>query len=389
MGSHRIRRDRDVARESGSLVDRAARPASAAGADARAILALQATAGNRSVARAFAGGPGSPHPVVQRFTRVPLAKQKPGRWAGLGANLRVSDDGKMAAEDGQLFAGGKQLFLEAGVLADAKARLAAISSPLTIEPGAKALQGAVPGKPKMAVTLTEAIPGVSARQGGVQGSGTAMTTLENCSAHGLDVMGTQGAAAANEAHIDVGGGRSVRNLGGMSSESDIVAKNDILAQIARRERKLAPDAPIGREEAHEIYNALSEKKRSAYAKEFDINQFARPQVGEGIEALRAGKSTAKKDARSATGFPMHFAPVVARSGDDYVALENFAKNAAERAPGDTIKASQAWYYRMYGVETSKEDQSYYGQHAEEASIGARSGLVSLTNRPVQKFVDND
>lgn len=347
------------------------------------------TAAQSGTVPAAGAGTQAFHPTAQRFARVPLDKQKPGRWAGLNTDLRVSDDGKMAVEDSEVFAGGKQLFLEAGVLADAKARLAAVSSPLTVDAGASTLQGPVPGKRKRTVTLTEVVPKASLAFGSIKGSGAAMTTLENCSVHGLDVMGAGARSQPNEAQIDVGGGRSIRNIDGMSAESDFAAKNDILAQIARRERKLPADAEVSRNLGHEVYNGLSERKRSAYAKEFGINQYARPQVGEGIEALRAGKSPAKQDANSGQGFPMHFAPVVARSGDDYVSLENFAKSTGDRAPGDTVTASNAWYYRMYGAEKSNEDQSYYGQHAQEASIGARAGLMGLTNVPKPKAADDE
>jgi hypothetical protein len=177
----------------------------------------------------------------------------------------------------------------------------------------------------------------------------------------------------------------MENMGsGMAPSSDITAKNDILAQIVRAEKKLSPDAPVTKSDAHEVYNGLSEEQRSMYAKHFAINQFARPGVGEAVEALRAGKSTAEEDADSARGFPMHFAPVVGRSGEDYVTLENYAKSADQRDEGDTVEASHAWYYRMYGSEKPGEDQSYYGEHAAEASIGARSGLIGLTNHPVRR-----
>ncbi len=288
----------------------------------------------------------------------------------------------MAVADSAVFEGGKDLFLAAEVLADTNARLAAIGSPLTFRAGTRTLEGRAPGLLGRRTELCEAVPERSRFFGGLQGSGAGLTTLEACSAHGFDVMGVGHAQAPNNAWIDLGNGERMDTVTG---KLDNDAKNEIIKRIVRREQRLDPNAELDREEAQAVYNQLPESKRRRYAQQFGINQFARPEVGEGIEAIRAQSDTKKqanrdRGATSATGFPMHFAPVVARSGDDYVTMESVA-TSSDRA---VAIASTTWFYRMYGRARYRDDQSYYGQHAAEASIGDRDEILGLTNRPLPK-----
>ena len=222
--------------------------------------------------------------------------------------------------------------------------------------------------------------------GQLGGSGDTLRTLENCSAHGLDSMGIGVDKSAQdesdrEFRIDVGGGATVRNLGSiMAVENDLVAKERIQAFIHRDKHGLAAGAAVTREVARATYQTLTSAERRRYARQLGMNEYAMPLVGDGIEALRGGGDF--------DGFPMHFAAVVARSGNDYVTLENFAKGL-DRAPLDTVGASNAWYFRMYGTLKTHtlwwdDDQSYGGEHAAEGSIANRANMMSLVNRNVAK-----
>ncbi len=288
----------------------------------------------------------------------------------------------MAVADSAVFAGGKDLFLAAEVLDDTNARLADIHSPLAFTRGGRTLEGRAPGVFGRRMVLFEAVPQESRFFGGLRGSGAELTTLEACSAHGFDVMGAGHDNQPNNTMIDLGNGDSMDTERG---HLDNDAKNTIIERIVRLERRLGPDRALTREDAQRIYNELPEWKRRRYAAQFGINQYARPQVGHGIEAIRA-QSDSKADAdkarqaSSGKGFPMHFAPVIARSGDDYVTMENVAQGSSK----EVALASDTWFYRMYGKAKFRDDQSYYGQHAAEASIGDRTELLGLTNRPVPR-----
>jgi hypothetical protein len=200
---------------------------------------------------------------------------------------------------------------------------------------------------------------------------------------GIGVDAGQQGASTREFRIGIGNGASVVNQGSiMAPSSDLTARDAIYQYIAKRERGLPADAAaIPGAAARAIYNNLPAARRHRYARELGMNEFARPEAGDGVEALRAGGDGG--------GFPMHFAAVVARSGDDYVTLENWAKSAHERAAGDRVDFSNAWYFRMYGPYkshwfTRDEDQSYYGEHAAEASIGDREHLMGLRNQNTAK-----
>jgi len=303
--------------------------------------------------------------------------------------MRVSDDGKMAVVDSAIFAGTKDFYATRGVIADANLRLTATGSPYRLRRGDDSIQGRTPWTCCTYLRLYKVVPedtrgGAPGEKGG---SGDNLRTLENCSAHGLDSMGIGATASAQrnsrrEFRIYVGDGATVRNVGASGHvDSDLTAKNIILAKIHRDKHGLAAHVAVTRDEASETYANLTDTERRTYARLFRINEFAVPKVGEGIEALRTTSG--------GRGFPMHFAAVVARSGKDYVTLENWAKSSHTRDWGDTPGASNAWYFRMYGPYKSRslwwdEDQSYSGEHATEGSIQDRQNIMGLVNRNVAK-----
>jgi hypothetical protein len=298
--------------------------------------------------------------------------------------MRVSDDGRMALVEAAVFAGSKEFYATREVIDAANARLRAVESPYQLLAGRESIQGRTPWTWNTNQTLYRVVP--SDTRGG---SGPELRTLENCSAHGLDSMGIGVDAGAQrrsnrEFRIDTGGGQTMRNTGDSGhAESDQAARNIILAKIHRHKNRLAANVVVNRADANRTYGNLNATERRTYARMFGINEFAAPLAGDGIEALRSPGDA------GGGGFPMHFAAVVARSGNDYITLENFAKSAADRARGDTVGASRAWYFRMYGPYKSRtfwwdEDQSYSGEHAVEGSIHNRANIMGLANRNTAK-----
>jgi hypothetical protein len=325
--------------------------------------------------------------VVQRYTTYWKIKD----WGGLGRAMRVSDDGKMAVPDSQVFQGTKTLYLTADVVHAANQRLQAVAGSLSLSRTDDSIQGRKPWTMRTYQTLYRVSPRDTRDDvGGVGrlgGTGNTLRTLENCSAHGFDSLGLgvdAGAEAGSnrEFRIDIGGGQTMRNQGSiMAPENDSIAKERIQEAIHRDKHRVVPHVAVTRAAAGATCQTLTTAQRRRYAHQFGMNEYAMPLVGDGIEALRAGGNF--------TGFPMHFAAVVARSGHEYFTLENFAKGADERAHGDTIGASNAWYFRMYGVLKTHtlwrdDDQSYGGQHAAEGSIADGANMMSLVNQNVAK-----
>jgi len=326
--------------------------------------------------------PARPAPV-QRYTTYWAIRN----WGGLGRAMRVSDDGKMAVPDSAIFQGTKILYATEDVIDAANQRLQVTGSPYRLDQLNETIQGRRPWTLRSYQTLYRVSPRDTRNAvGGVGvkgGSGDNLRTLENCSAHGLDSMGIgidgpSQALSTRDFRIDVGNGQTVRNSGSSAHEfdSDLVAKRRIMEFIHRDKHGLGADVPVDLETVRDTYAGLTRAERLQYALQLGMNEYAMPQVGEGIEALRAFGNFA--------GFPMHFAAVVARSGNDYVTLENWAKTGEQRAPGDTVHASGAWYFRMYGVIKTgyfwDDDQSYSGEHAAEGSIADREHMMGLVNQ---------
>ncbi len=94
--------------------------------------------------------------------------------------------------------------------------------------------------------------------------------------------------------------------------------------------------PIGR--AEQLKSQFSKSK----AKELGINQFASPEVGEMLTTLNLLDRLGKED------FEYHFAGVVAKSGADFVTLENFNRS------GEGNKAMQQNWALIMDVKTNAE-----------------------------------
>src|SRR5689334_24393043 len=146
-----VRRVDDIRRSPG-VVRRRAMRSEGDGDLASAAMGLQQSAGNGAVRELIANEsaahrqPVTPAPVVvrrpavQRYTVVPVAKQKPGYWQGENADLRVADDGKMAVKHHEGTPSGRanQVFYATPAVITASAQaLAQAGSPFTIAAGAK------------------------------------------------------------------------------------------------------------------------------------------------------------------------------------------------------------------------------------------------------------
>ncbi len=314
------------------------------------------------------GGGGGAEGPVQMYSRVPVGKQKTDHW-NAGVDLRVADDGRIAVADGT-----HQMWAATDVIAASDMQLMAQKSPFSLTIGSSKIKGKVPGKKGAQVELSEVTP-INYENGS---QGDTMRTIEACSSHGQQLMGsgmnqgshsmetgmaavTEGPNGEEERRYDKRGG-----TGNGRTDTNIMA--DLRGEMSGKSK----------EEGEKGYKNMSDKRRKEKAKELGINQYAEPEVGEGL-AVYAAVSELKKS------FPMHFVPVVAKSGGDYVTLENYAKSVTERKPGDTTLSSNDWYFKMFGPAKKGDDQSFYGENVKQGDYGGKKGTMVVKHRSVEGY----
>lgn len=307
----------------------------AAGASPHAgVLALQRAAGNRATCR-----------LLQRYTKVPAS----ANWAGLGFDLRVSDDGEMAVKDSGVYPEGQgralqKLWASDRVIKHAKQRLSANGSIYEVHRGSR-LDGAA--NDLYEVEVENKVLGTR---------GSSVGTLLNCNNNTGQALGV------NDLHEDYGkkpqlavklgpGGQRIR-----PSAPDQFG-NDAMAE-ARAEITGKDDV----EKAKKEYGGMKSSKKAERAEQAGVNQAADAHAGEGYGIWAS--------------YGSHFAPVIAESGGDRVTLEaHFQSKAAQfpgMKPGEADWNNPEWYFRMYGqARRGKkgkivEDQSFYGEYAEAA-----------------------
>jgi hypothetical protein len=282
---------------------------------------------------------------IQAYRIVSVANQN-GQNYGLNYDLRVSDDGKMAVRDTANTTpnGNNQyqdLYLTQEVLQASQQILANIGSGVALTQTATTITG----RPKASaqnrtlykVTITFADTPHN-------------ESYEDCDANMGNILGTSRNLQNTNRTLNAA---LEKKLNG----SKLMATQGVdLDPYAALRRKITGQA--NRSEAKTDWEGMTDTKRNAASKKYGINQYARPEAGEGIGIFKAGT----------TGNPGitagHFAGVIARSGSDYITLENYAGNLGTIAnPGARINPN--WYVRMFGGKTG---QSFYEFHkANEAA----------------------
>ncbi|MFI0407412.1 hypothetical protein [Actinomadura sp. 3N508] len=107
-----------------------------------------------------------------------------------------------------------------------------------------------------------------------------------------------------------------------------------------------------------------------------FNQYASaPGIGYSMTTMGYGDEAQEAAERARrTHFDYHYGAVVARSGSDFITMENYArdKNVPTQSSGDPL-----WYFRMYG--TAQPEQSWHRQWAGSGSF--RGAVVSFSVNP--------
>lgn len=121
------------------------------------------------------------------------------------------------------------------------------------------------------------------------------------------------------------------------------------------------------------YGTLPQNELDETTSKLGLNEYIEPEVGDALEILPVGVPDQNKDIldhrkpqvdngngpekqKVSALFPYHWGGVVARSGPDYVTLENYARNEEDgnkRAPADETRS----YFQMYGSKRALNPQT--------------------------------
>jgi hypothetical protein len=321
---------------------------------------------------------------VQMYARVSEREQQRGNWNAGSGPLRVAEDGRIAVPEGE----SKRMFATQGIIKTAADTMLSQGSMYTVAPGGQTVEGKVPNQPSMRRTLVEVVP----TNLKTQASGDDLTTTEACSTHGQEVMGAGARQGVhpNSAGVEAVVGGEGKRWDRTSLGGDLGIVHALRDQMSGHQKREVSGEEEQRQEttrSERSYERMGKGLRKERAEQLGINQYAAPKVGEGIAVYNV-VSRLKK------GFPMHFAAVIAKSGGDYVTFENYAKEEPgegvknPRAEGDTIDASNAWYFRMYGPPKRDDDQSFYGEHVKMGEQGGKNGTLVMTHRKTEGFAND-
>ena len=301
--------------------------------------------------------------VVQRYTVVPLADQGRGNWAGVGAPLRVSDDGNMAVKHTVATPEGTNayqvLYATRPLIAQIQANLARVNSAFQAAEGGTTLRGPAPNGTGMRTLYEVVVTNTELAAG---------CTFESCNANMWHYMGVY----RNRAFPRTPYTRFASPVGGRTE----YASRDDTAPGVKAARE-AITGVRGADEGRRIYQGMWGWTRNWYAWWYGINQYAAPGMAEGIGIFRM-------DTRGAG--QAHFAAVVAKSGDDTVMIENYAGNPGSLAAigGLPARPNPNWYFRMFGPVKkywfSTDDQTFYGDHLRLGEYGPSPMVVHFTAR---------
>lgn len=311
----------------------------------RDVLAWQARAGNAAVAQLLRGDPtrvgtAAGGVVLQRYAKV----------SGKRYDL-VSDDGKMAVKDHSRKAWAESANIAASnaVLARnrSKAKIEAMSGrDVKVKP-----PGAPPGAAATTLTRFKMVDRASGAEAELQ---------DDCGTANQQMMGAEAAGewsfvAANK----LGAGEEFTGKsayqgddhapGGIVSTTEKLS-GEIYVRIFAREF----GKTLSRVDALKEWSKLSAADRKRLSKQYGINEFAAPKVGQGITI------GSERDMPGAVpgGYNFHFALNLMASGADYITLEDYDSSGVK------------YYFDMYGP--ASKGQSFAEDPSNTGALGNKT-----------------
>jgi hypothetical protein len=130
--------------------------------------------------------------------------------------------------------------------------------------------------------------------------------------------------------------------------------------------------------------ALGQRRGREIARRLGVNQSAAPGVGDAYVITHVAETDERERIRDVASrrrftprFPYHWAGVVAVSGTDRVALENYARSTAPS------HSDPRWYFQMYGQgEGQSFHEAYRGDYANAMTMAMRN---TTHRRPESSF----
>lgn len=265
-----------------------------------------------------------------------------------GLSLRVSDNSDMAIEDSDLMNRQPKVFYATqAVVTEANAYLRRSGSGVRLATGGVGLTiltGWWWGDQQL-VAVTPTL---------LAGDHNPDALPQNCNAVAASITGMNALGLASQGY------RAAEDMA-----KSIAPTNTTRYEIARRKpveevSNAALDAITDDIAREYVRKQTEENLRAARA-----NRYAQPEVGDAFVIGTIGKGTAlgggrnrvrdyERDTDRDLGWAYHFAGVVARSGQDRITLENYA-----RPDGREENADPRWYFQMYG---EKQGQSFHEFH---------------------------
>ncbi|MBK9686073.1 MAG: hypothetical protein IPO59_23375 [Betaproteobacteria bacterium] len=336
-------------------------------------------AGPRALAQRRQMATSAPARVAQRYTVVEAGQQKPNYWQGLGAALRVADDGKMAVKhingapknspDYQDF------YATADIIQGSQQALTATGSAFSIAQGGGTLIGSAPGvKNAPALTLHQA---ATANQD-LARIGKGSHTFNACSYNMHNFLGVLRSMPGNADLLERRRDIVLKLEGTLDHAQKSVVTGEQL-DVAMIEARRIATGSASNGEARDRYNTMKESMRKQISAQYGIDESALPEVGQGFGIIRGGQG-----GRDGMG---HFAPVLAVSGQDRVTLENDVGQTEGREKQAVGQINPNWYFRMFGPVKKhwygNEDQTFWGEAKkhEKADYGDKPLVATLGSRP--------
>ncbi|HEY0195901.1 MAG TPA: DUF4157 domain-containing protein [Kofleriaceae bacterium] len=312
--------------------------------------------------------------------------------ATVGA-IRVSADGKLAIEDKEDGSErqAKTFFIDAGLIAPANAELTKAKS------GYQLLQqGGTLTVPDHANGMHTLVQVVAQHKSG--SSGDDVTGPVNCDEMAAQVGGW-GADHNKEARLkkpvpewkSEEGHRVAQYVVEYAKKPSLKDRMTGKGDPGKRASKASDYAtPQGRNQAEilvklapqrdaiaQAYGQMSPAEKSAVAEVLGINEHAEPKVGEAMVTFSTGPKRddgTVRDHESGTDvnarWGQHWGGVVARSGGDYITLENYDRKAEDQGRGAPVVETRA-FFQMYG---NGPAQSW---HAAQKATGEFPNAVSM------------
>ncbi len=344
---------------------------------------MQQLIGNRAVSRLIARR-ADPSTFISRYTIVKTSKQKPNFWAGENAPLRVSDDGNMAVKhnngvpaDTNAF---QSLYATPGILQASALALAANGSAFTIAAGTDTIQGKPPGDKNGAVrTLSKAVIGNQ----DLARIGKGDFTFNACTANMSNFLGVLRGLPGDNEKLERRRDIVLKLQGSLDHKKKEVVVGENFTDAMLEAREVATGTP----KSKAAYNTMSESVRKQVSAQYGINESALPDVGEGWGIMQGGKG-----GREGMG---HFAPVVAKSGEDRVTLENDVSQSTGREKPKIGDINPNWYVRMFGPVKEgfwgNTDQTFWGEAKkyEKDDFGDKPLVTALGSQAMQQDDEDD